>query len=188
MCGIVGIVRFDGRTVDREQLAAMNRSIRHRGPDDDGMFAEGGLGLAMCRLSIVDLTPSGHQPLPNEDGSVTVVFNGEIYNHRDLRSRLEVEGHVFRGTSDTEVLVHGYEQLGIAELTSRLEGMFAFALLDRRQRRLFLVRDRFGIKPLYLRRTARQISFASELRALSHDGEGPLAVDPAFTGAFLRLG
>src|SRR5262247_2251779 len=143
MCGIVGIVRFDGRPVRLAEIEAMTGQIRHRGPDD-------------------------HGALVNEGDSVAVVFNGEIYNHRDVRSRLEIDGHVFRGTSDTEVLVHGYEQLGIAELTSRLEGMFAFALVDRRRRRLFLVRDRFGIKPLYLRRTSRQISFASELRALNH--------------------
>src|SRR5688572_8619583 len=105
----------------------MADSIRHRGPDDHGTFVEEGLGLGMRRLAIIDLTPSGHQPLFNEDGSVAVVFNGEIYNHRDLRSRLEASGHTFRGSSDTEVLVHGYEQFGIQELTSRLAGMFAFA-------------------------------------------------------------
>src|SRR5215831_21320521 len=105
MCGIVGIVRFDGRSVRPEEIQAMTAEIRHRGPDDDGALIEGGLGLGMRRLSIVDLSPTGHQPLLNEDGSVAVVFNGEIYNHRALRSRLQIDGHVFRGTSDTEVLV-----------------------------------------------------------------------------------
>jgi asparagine synthase (glutamine-hydrolysing) len=188
MCGIVGIVRFDGRAVRPEEIRDMTEAIRHRGPDDDGMLVEGGLGLGMRRLSIIDLSPTGHQPLLNEDGSVVVVFNGEIYNHRDVRSRLEIDGHVFRGTSDTEVLVHGYEQLGAPGLCTKLDGMFAFALYDRRRRRLYVARDGFGIKPLYLRRTPRQISFSSELRALVHDGEGGLSVDPRFTGAFLRVG
>jgi asparagine synthase (glutamine-hydrolysing) len=188
MCGIVGILRFDGRTVRPEEIAAMNGSIRHRGPDDDGALVEGGVGLGMRRLSIVDLSASGHQPLFNEDQSVAVVFNGEIYNHRDLRSRLSASGHLFRGQSDTEVLVHGYEELGAAQLTARLSGMFAFALYDRRRRRLFLARDGFGIKPLYLRRTAGQLSFASEIRALAFDGEGSLSVDPSFTRTFLRVG
>src|SRR5262245_10006961 len=188
MCGIVGSVRFDGRPVNRDALSAMVASIRHRGPDDDGLLIEGGLGIGMRRLAIVDLSPHGHQPLFNEDENVVVVFNGEIYNHRDIRSRLEASGHTFRGNSDTEVLVHGYEQLGAVELCSRLAGMFAFAIYDRRRKRLFLGRDEFGIKPLYIRRTATQISFASEIRALVYDGEGPPSVDPSFTHSFLRVG
>ena len=188
MCGIAGIIRFDGRGVRREEIGAMIGSIRHRGPDDEGLLVEGGLGIGMRRLAIVDLSPSGHQPLFNEDQSVAVVFNGEIYNHRDIRSRLDVSHHVFRGTSDTEVLVHGYEQLGASELVRRLGGMFAFALYDRRRRKLFLARDGFGIKPLYLRRTGRQLSFASEIRALAFDGEGGLSIDPTFTRTYLRVG
>ena len=188
MCGIVGIVRFDGHPVSAEAVQAMNASIRHRGPDDDGTLVEGNIGIGMRRLSIVDLSASGHQPLFNEDSSVVVVFNGEIYNHRDLRSQLAARGHVFRSTSDTEVLVHGYEQLGALELTRRLEGMFAFALLDRKRKRLVLARDGFGIKPLYLRRTAQQLSFSSEIRAFSHDGQGPLTINPSFTHTFLRVG
>ena len=154
MCGIVGILRFDGRSVRPEEIQQMNDSIRHRGPDDHGALIENGVGLGMRRLSIVDLSPWGHQPLYYEDESVAVIFNGEIYNHRDLRSRLGMNGHTFRGHSDTEVLVHGYEQLGALEMTRRLEGMFAFALYDRTRRRLFLARDGFGIKlsALYLRR------------------------------------
>jgi asparagine synthase (glutamine-hydrolysing) len=188
MCGIVGIVRFDGRAVSRDEIGAMVGTIRHRGPDDEGVLVERGIGLGMRRLSIVDLSPSGHQPLFNEDESVVVVFNGEIYNHRDIRSRLEVDGHVFRGQSDTEVLVHGYEQLGARDLTARLAGMFAFALYDRRRNRLLLARDGFGIKPLYIRRTSRQLSFASEVRALALDGEGGLSADPMFRHTFLRVG
>jgi asparagine synthase (glutamine-hydrolysing) len=174
--------------VKREEIAAMVGSIRHRGPDDEGLFVEEGVGIGMRRLSIVDLSPGGHQPLFNEDGSVGVVFNGEIYNHRDIRSRLEVAGHMFRGSSDTEVLVHGYEELGARGLVTRLAGMFSFALYDRRRRRLFLARDGFGIKPLYVRRTAHQLSFASEIRAIPFDGEGGLSVDPTFTRTYLRVG
>jgi asparagine synthase (glutamine-hydrolysing) len=188
MCGIAGILRFDGRPVRAEEVGAMVDSLRHRGPDDGGVFVEDGIGIGMRRLSIVDLSPTGHQPLFNEDKSVAVVFNGEIYNHRDVRSRLEVEGHTFRGSSDTEVLVHGYEQLGAFDLTQRLSGMFAFALLDRRRRRLYLARDGFGIKPLYLRRTAGQLSFASEIRALALDGRGGLSINPNFTHTYLRIG
>jgi asparagine synthase (glutamine-hydrolysing) len=188
MCGIVGIVRWGGDAVRPEEIDAMTGSIVHRGPDDDGRLVEGGVGIGMRRLSIVDLTAGGHQPMFNEDESAAVVFNGELYNHRDLRSRLLVEAHRFRGHSDTEVLVHGYEQLGVREMLRHLEGMFAFAIWDRRRRRLILARDGFGIKPLYVRRTARQISFASELRAFAHDGQGSLPVDPAFTRTYLRLG
>src|SRR5579862_7843478 len=152
MCGIVGILRFDGRSVRPEEIEAMNRSIRHRGPDDQGALVEGGVGIGMRRLAIVDLSASGHQPLFNEDQSLAVVFNGEIYNFQDLRSRLQIEGHRFIGRSDTEVLVHGYEQFGARGLTERLAGMFAFALYDRPRRRIVLARDPFGIKPLYIRR------------------------------------
>jgi asparagine synthase (glutamine-hydrolysing) len=188
MCGIVGIVRFDGAPVRPEEIRAMCDSIAHRGPDDQGALVEDGVGIGMRRLAIVDLSPGGRQPLYNETGSAAVVFNGEIYNQRDLRSRLEMDGHVFRGTSDTEVLVHGYEELGARSLCERLEGMFAFAILDRPRRRLVLARDSFGIKPLYLRRNGRQLSFASELRALAHDGRGPLSIDRTFPHTFLRVG
>jgi asparagine synthase (glutamine-hydrolysing) len=188
MCGIAGIVRFDGGAVRPEAIAAMTRSIQHRGPDDHGMLVEDGVGIGMRRLSIVDLSPGGHQPLYNEDETVTVVYNGEIYNHRDLRVHLDLKGHRFRGTSDTEVLVHGYEQFGAHEMTTRLAGMFAFAIYDRRRRRLFLARDGFGIKPLYLRRTAQQLSFASELRAFAFDGLGAPSPDPTFRNTFLRVG
>jgi asparagine synthase (glutamine-hydrolysing) len=188
MCGIVGIIRFDGRMVRREELDAMVGSIVHRGPDDEGVLIEGGVGIGMRRLSIVDLSPAGHQPMLNEDQTVGLVFNGEIYNHRDIRSRLHAAGHLFRGHSDTETVLHGYEELGARGLVERLAGMFAFALFDRARRRLVLARDGFGIKPLYMRRTQGQISFASEIRALALDGAGGLSIDPAFCGSFLRVG
>ncbi len=187
MCGIAGIVSFAG-AVERSRVTAMAGALEHRGPDDEGVFVEGGVGLGMRRLAVIDLSPQGHQPMVGEDGSVVVVFNGEIYNFRDLRCRLVAEGHVFHGRSDTEVLVHGYETWGARGLLERLEGMFAFAALDRKARRLVLARDHFGVKPLYVRRTAAQLSFASEIRALALDGAGSPSPEPSFVGSYLRIG
>jgi asparagine synthase (glutamine-hydrolysing) len=166
MCGICGIVSLDGTTQpDRDALARMNAKLVHRGPDDAGLAIDGPAGLAMRRLSIIDL-PGGHQPIANEDGSIQVVLNGEIYNYRELRERLVASGHVFTTHSDTEVLVHLYEERGEAFL-DELRGMFAIALWDARRRRLLVARDPFGIKPLYWTETGGQVGFASELRALA---------------------
>ena len=187
MCGIAGIVSFQG-SVNPARIRAMAGALVHRGPDDDGTFVERGVGLGMRRLAVIDLTPQGHQPMESEDGNAVVVFNGEIYNFLDLRSRLIAEGHAFSSRTDTEVLVHGYETWGIRGLLERLNGMFAFALLDRRERRLFIARDHFGVKPLYLRRTPHQLSFASEIRAFAEDGGGAPSPDPSFVGSYLRVG
>jgi asparagine synthase (glutamine-hydrolysing) len=165
MCGICGIVRTDGRAADREALAAMSATLRHRGPDSGGEAVAGEAGLAARRLAIIDLE-GGDQPIANEDGGVVVVQNGEIYNHAQLRAELERAGHVFRTPhSDTEVLVHLYEEHG-PRFPERLRGMFAVAVWDARVRRLVLARDRFGIKPLYYRDAPGELSFASELKAL----------------------
>ncbi len=187
MCGIAGLLSFSG-PVDRVRIDAMVGALAHRGPDDQGLLVEGGVALGMRRLAVIDLSPLGHQPMENEDGSVAVVFNGELYNFLDLRCRLIAEGHTFRSHSDTEVLVHGYETWGARGLLTRIEGMFAFALLDRRAGLLLLARDQFGVKPLYLRRAAGHLSFASELRSLVLDGLGKPGVDPAFLGSYLRVG
>jgi asparagine synthase (glutamine-hydrolysing) len=172
MCGIAGVLYSDpSRMADRPILRAMGDAIAHRGPDADGYLAEPGVGLVHRRLSIIDLA-GGNQPIGNEDGSVQVVFNGEIYNYRELRRGLEGRGHRFRTNSDTEVLVHLYEERGEA-LVEQLRGMFAFALWDRAERRLLLGRDRLGIKPLYLRRAAEALIFGSEPKAiLAHPGVG----------------
>jgi asparagine synthase (glutamine-hydrolysing) len=172
MCGIAGVLYADrGRPVDPEVLRAMGSSIAHRGPDGEGFLAEPGVGLVHRRLAIIDLT-GGAQPLGNEDGSVQVVFNGEIYNFQKLRADLEARGHRFRTCSDTEVLVHLYEEEG-ERLTERLRGMFAFALWDRPRERLLLARDRLGIKPLYVYRDAEKLVFGSEVKAvLAHPGVG----------------
>jgi asparagine synthase (glutamine-hydrolysing) len=188
MCGIAGMVRWDGAPVLPEQIDAMAAAMTHRGPDACGVYVDGGAGIGMRRLAIIDLSPLGRQPMQNEDGQIQVVYNGEIYNFRELRAQLEAEGHRFRSTSDTEVLVHGYEHFGAVGLAKRIEGMAAFAVLDRRAGKLVLVRDRFGIKPLYLRRGARQLSFASEIRAFRHDGLGAPAIDPGFVCSYLSQG
>jgi asparagine synthase (glutamine-hydrolysing) len=163
MCGICG---FTGR--DDALLEAMKSAIRHRGPDAEGSWTADGISLGHRRLSIVDLSESGRQPMSNEDGSVWITFNGEIYNQLDLRKELEAKGHVFRSHADTEVIVHGYEQWG-DDCVGRLTGMFAFALWDTRRRRLLLARDRLGIKPLYWAHVNSRLSFASEIKALLCD-------------------
>ena len=166
MCGIAGIVSLDRRPVDRNDLQRMCDAIVHRGPDDEGYYFEPGVGLGMRRLSIIDLG-TGHQPIHNENGSIQVVFNGEIYNFRQLRGELESRGHRFTTRSDTEVIVHLYEEYG-DDCVKHLRGMFAFALWDAKRDRLLLARDRLGVKPLYyaLPEGDIQVAFASELKAL----------------------
>jgi asparagine synthase (glutamine-hydrolysing) len=187
MCGIAGVVYSDpSRPVDPAALRTMGDAIAHRGPDAAGYWIEPGIGLVHRRLAIIDLA-AGDQPIGNEDGSVQVVFNGEIYNFEELRGALEARGHKFRTRSDTEVLVHGYEEYG-DRLVDRLRGMFAFALWDRPRRRLVLARDRLGIKPLYLYRDSEKLLFGSELKAiLAHDGVDR-AVDVAALDDYLALG
>ena len=163
MCGIAGYVLSEGKA-DQARVRAMCDCLRHRGPDDEGFHLDAGCALGMRRLSIIDL-PGGHQPISNEDGSVWVVFNGEIYNYRELRADLESRGHRFRTHSDTETLVHLYEDAGPGGV-ARLRGMFAYALWDAREGRLLLARDRFGKKPLYYAALREGLFFASELSAL----------------------
>jgi asparagine synthase (glutamine-hydrolysing) len=163
----------------------MCERLVHRGPDSDGTFRDGGVALAMRRLSIIDLE-GGDQPIANEDGSVAVVQNGEIYNYRELRGELERRGHRFATHSDTEVLVHLYEEHG-AEFVERLRGMFAIALWDARERRLLLARDRFGIKPLYYRLLDGTLSFASELKALLEQPGFSREIDPRAVAAYLAF-
>jgi asparagine synthase (glutamine-hydrolysing) len=170
MCGIAGVLYADAaRPVERSALKAMADAIAHRGPDAEGFWCAPGVGLAHRRLSIIDLV-GGDQPIGNEDGSVQVVFNGEIYNYRELKRDLELRGHCFRTHSDTEVIVHLYEE-DDERLVEKLRGMFAFALWDSRRRRLLLARDRVGIKPLYVYRDGEKLLFGSELKAiLAHSG------------------
>ena len=165
MCGIAGIVDFANvAPVDIGILRQMCTAMVHRGPDDEGIYSQGQAGLAMRRLSIIDLK-NGHQPLSNEDGTVWVVFNGEIYNHLILRKELVARGHVFRTRSDTETIVHLYEEFG-RDCVQQLRGMFAFAVWDARRQRLFAARDRLGIKPFYYRYTPDTFLFGSEIKVI----------------------
>lgn len=164
MCGIAGIVRDDGLDVDQPLLGRMCAAIRHRGPDDDGFLHKPGVGLGMRRLAIIDLK-SGQQPIHNQDRTAWIVFNGEIYNYRELRTKLEALGHFFYTNSDTEAIVHAYDQYG-AECPKHLRGMFAFAIWDERTQELFLARDRVGKKPLLYARVNGQLVFGSEFTAL----------------------
>ena len=187
MCGIVGLYRWPGRSeAVAARLEAMCRTIVHRGPDDQGTFIDEQIALGMRRLSIIDVA-GGHQPIDNEDGSVKVVFNGEIYNYRALRAGLQAAGHRFRTQTDTETIVHAYEEHG-ADCVNRFNGIFAFALWDAPARRLLLVRDRIGVKPLYYSRTRDGLAFASEIKALLALPEMSRTLDVAAAGQFFRLG
>ncbi len=186
MCGITGFVRpCDASPADPTILSRMTRAIAHRGPDDEGSWSAEGAFLGHRRLSIIDVA-GGHQPIANEDGRVVVVLNGEIYNHHDLRRELQARGHVFATRSDTEVLVHLWEDVGEAML-SRLEGMFALALWDARDRTLFLARDRMGKKPLFWGVFDGEMVFGSELRAMLAHPAVPRRVDPDALYRYLTL-
>ena len=166
MCGICGIVCLDGEeTVSERLLREMTAAQRHRGPDDEGYLSEPGVGLGFCRLAIIDLTSAGHQPMTNEDGTVWLIFNGEIYNFQELLPALEQAGHHFRSRSDSEVIIHAYEEWGV-ECIRRFNGMFAFALWDRRKRRVLIARDRLGVKPCYYWSDGTYFAFSSELKSL----------------------
>ncbi|HJT26323.1 MAG TPA: asparagine synthase (glutamine-hydrolyzing) [Pyrinomonadaceae bacterium] len=164
MCGIVGIVRNDGKSIDEDLLARMNNAIRHRGPDDDGFYVNGSVGLGMRRLAIIDLK-GGAQPIHNQDRSSWIVFNGEIYNYLELREKLEKLGHTFYTNSDTEAIVHAYDQFGV-DCPKHLRGMFAFAIWNERSQELFLARDRVGKKPVLYAHVNGQLIFGSEFSAL----------------------
>src|SRR5689334_9995095 len=185
MCGICGQYNFSSQVpVQRAELVRMTKSIAHRGPDDEGYYIEGPLGLGFRRLSIIDLA-GGHQPMSDQEESVWVVFNGEIYNFIELRDELEAHGHVFRTRSDTEVIVHGYKQWG-DEVLNRLNGMFGLAIWDARTRRLIVARDPFGIKLVYYRLDAGRLAFGSEIRPVLAAGGDRPDVDPVALNLFLR--
>jgi asparagine synthase (glutamine-hydrolysing) len=186
MCGICGIYNYRYRlSADETLLRSMVTQIIHRGPDDDGFYVSGAVGLGMRRLSIIDLE-GGHQPMCNEDGSIWIVFNGEIYNFPELRRELQAKGHIFRTRSDTETVVHAYEEWGLAAF-SKLNGMFGFALWDSRRQELILARDPFGIKPLYYTDTNGRLLFASEIKAILADPTVQKYVDEQALDEFLTL-
>ena len=186
MCGIAGQARADGQRPEAELLDRMCDAIEHRGPDSRGVHVDDGVGLAIQRLRVIDLV-SGDQPIFNEDRTVAVVLNGEIYNHRELRQRLERGGHRFSTQGDTEVIAHLYEEVG-ADFVESLVGMFAVAVWDARERQLLLARDRVGKKPLLYAEREGVLSFASEMRALLQSREVSRAVDYEALGGYLALG
>ncbi|WP_114952877.1 asparagine synthase (glutamine-hydrolyzing) [Sphingosinicella terrae] len=165
MCGIAGLVRLDGAPISPAVLQRMTDAIAHRGPDGEGQWIDGNVGIGHRRLSIIDLSPAGHQPMASADGRYLLSYNGEIYNFRELRVELEARGYAFRSRTDSEVVLNALAEWG-AEALTRFNGMFALALWDRRARRLLLARDRYGIKPLYVYRDGRQLAFASEQKAI----------------------
>ena len=186
MCGISGIVFRDrDRGVNYDDLKRMCRTLIHRGPDDEGFFVKGNVGLGMRRLKVIDLA-TGHQPIANEDGSIWIIFNGEIYNYPELRRLLEQKGHIFTTRSDTETILHAYEEYGDACVT-RLNGMFAFAIWDNAKEKLLLARDRLGVKPLYYFFDDRSLVFASELKAILQCREVPRTIDYEALDAFLTF-
>lgn len=164
MCGIAGLFNLKDEPVSAGQVEHMADLLQHRGPDDKGLWVNGPIGLGHRRLSIIDLSERARNPMPNEDESIWLIFNGEIYNYKDFRADLLRRGHVFRSETDSEVIIHLYEEMG-ADCVAQLNGMFAFALWDERRRRLLLARDRFGIKPLYYAAVGDTLAFASEIKA-----------------------
>ncbi len=186
MCGIHGIYRFDGQRVEPAMLTAMGDRTVHRGPDDEGQYVDGPCGIAMRRLSIIDLA-GGHQPISNADDSVWIVCNGEIYNFRELRAELQGMGFTFKTGSDSEVLLHAYDAFG-DDFVLRLNGMFDFALWDRRRRRLLIGRDRIGVKPLYVLQDAHRLAFATEAKALLALPGVSAELDTAQLPGYLHLG
>src|SRR5881628_1780336 len=187
MCGIVGMVHLDpSRPVSTSLIRHMCEVIQHRGPDDQGVFVQGSVGLGMRRLAIIDLA-GGQQPIFNEDRSMVIVFNGEIYNYRELRRELATRGHQLRTRGDTETVLRLYEEEG-ARCVDRLRGMFAFAIWDATAETLFLARDRFGIKPLYVITGPWGIAFASELKALLAAGLSDRRLDWEALDAYFQLG
>ncbi|WP_088283380.1 asparagine synthase (glutamine-hydrolyzing) [Ideonella sp. A 288] len=186
MCGIHGIYRLDGQAVEAAQLSAMGRVTSHRGPDDEGLHVDRDCGIAMRRLSIIDLA-GGHQPISNADDTLWLVCNGEIYNYRELRTELQAKGYRFKTGSDSEVLLHLYDAEGDA-FVHRLNGMFDFALWDARRRRLLIGRDRIGVKPLYVMQDSRRLAFATEAKALLALPGVQAELDRSTVAGYLHLG
>src|SRR5881275_668517 len=186
MCGIAGQFNFERREpVERETIVRMARSIAHRGPDDEGFFIAGPVGLGFRRLSIIDLG-GGHQPMSDAQETVWIIFNGEIYNYRELRAELQSKGHQFRTNSDTEVIIHGYKEWS-TDVFNHLNGMFGLAIWDVKKERLVVARDAMGIKLIYYRIANGQLTFGSEIRAVLAAESSKPSVDPIALNLFLRF-
>src|SRR5213595_585661 len=186
MCGITGQYNFERHEpVERETIVRMSRSIAHRGPDDEGFFIAGPVGLGFRRLSIIDLA-GGHQPMSDVEETVWIIFNGEIYNYKELRAELQSKGHEFRTNSDTEVIIHGYKEWS-TDVFNHLNGMFGLAIWDVPNERLVLARDAMGIKLIYYKIDNGQLTFGSEIRAILAAGDSRPEVDPVALNLFLRF-
>src|SRR5712691_1288487 len=169
MCGFVGVVALNGAPIDSSVIRRMSITLRHRGPNDEGTYISGPVRFGFRRLSILDLSPAGHQPMSSQGGQTVLVFNGEIYNYIELRKELQSLGHEFKSSGDTEVLLHAYLQWG-RECLNKLNGMWAFLIYDMRRGKIFGSRDRFGKKPLYRYRCGDYIFFSSEIKAILASG------------------
>jgi len=186
MCGIAGIYRFDKKSVDGDLLQRMTDVIAHRGPDDEGHYVDGFVGLGNRRLSIIDLSPNGHMPMSNEDGSIWMTYNGEIYNYQKLWDRLDPAQHQLKSSTDTEIAIHAYEEQG-DDVLREIEGMYAFALWDRQRERLLLARDRLGIKPLFYYVDDEKLLFGSEIKCILCDESIKREVDHEALHHFLSF-
>lgn len=187
MCGIFGVLNREEKLPDQAVLESAIKSMAHRGPDNFGFYNDGTAYLAHSRLKIIDLTSAGNQPIANEDGTAFLIFNGEIYNYRELRSMLKKKGHRFRGDSDSEVIIHLYEDLG-EKCVNRLRGMFAFAVWDKKKNRIFAARDHLGIKPLYFFENNNSFFFSSEIKAFRYLNEIPFTLDKQAVYHYLTIG
>src|SRR3984893_11386264 len=185
MCGICGVISKSNQPIENSLVMNMCDQIIHRGPDDHGIYQADGVGLGFRRLSIIDLE-GGHQPLSNEDGSIWIIFNGEIYNYQSIRQSLIEKGHVFKTEADTEVIVHLYEEKGF-DCVKELRGMFAFAIWDSNKQLLFAARDYFGIKPFYYTEQGDLIGFASEIKCLLQMPGVERAVNPQSVWNYLTF-
>ncbi|MGA2462957.1 MAG: asparagine synthase (glutamine-hydrolyzing) [Thermodesulfobacteriota bacterium] len=187
MCGILAILNYDfQKQVDEQLLRQMTDTMAHRGPDDAGYWVSGPIGLGHRRLAIIDLSPAGHQPMSNEDGTIWITYNGEIYNFKELREDLEIKGHIFRSHTDTETVLHAYEEWG-TECLSHFNGMWAFALWDDRHHSLFVARDRLGVKPLIYYYDEKRFICASEIKGIIADRTVPREIDPEALHHYLSL-
>jgi asparagine synthase (glutamine-hydrolysing) len=187
MCGLTAILNFDGAPIDRRRLELMTGSIQHRGPDDVGYYVDSNIGLGFRRLAILDLTPSGHQPMSTLDGRYVIVFNGEIFNYIELRAELKKAGHTFRSSGDTEVLLYAYKEWGL-RCVERFNGMWAFLIYDTQTRTVVGARDRFGVKPLYYYRDANRMLLGSEIKAIRDSGYYERGADWKTAARFLLRG
>ncbi|MGE3522679.1 MAG: asparagine synthase (glutamine-hydrolyzing) [Candidatus Dadabacteria bacterium] len=188
MCGIAGILD-SRRQIDEGVLTSMTDALTHRGPDDSGIYIdnENGVGLGHRRLSILDLSPLGHQPMANDDESIWITYNGEVYNFSEIRSELVVKGYAFKSNSDTEVIIKAYEEWGI-ECVHKFIGMFAFGIWDRKKKKLLLLRDRAGVKPLYYYRKNGLFLFGSELKALMEHPDFKKEINHEILPSYIRYG